>query len=320
MQTEEEDYKAKVDLLTDKVGALSAIRARIEKVDKVLAKLPSMPRAKQTTTLAQARRFLLGRQTDRLPVGTTKILGRVVNEVTSLRNGVILNSLRPKDLVLTTTQAATEELSAMLRKTRLARSKLTSAIFNQEDVTDESRRVLQNAREQDKIPPFNGKEFVLARVPIAFTFANKKQASVGFLQKDVLTRLGFKSDNVDGYTILHNQLVVGVDPAATYNRSLDVEHNQVIMEKKRTKERVLTYKGGRPTFVEKNTDMKPIQIAERVCDLITKKTGSRYTFMSEFSYGYKGATFFWLIKDRDYNLLQRAFPGSTKINKWGFAF
>jgi hypothetical protein len=188
------------------------------------------------------------------------------------------------------------------------------------DYTNEAL-IRKNQAAKEKIPAFNGKDFVIGRAPVAFTFVNKqKHSSVGYVDKDLLDKMGFKSDNLGGYTLLHNQMVVGIDAHAVYNKLTD-DSGKESMVRQRVKDSVITFKAGKPTRVVKARDKLHLDVAKKVKKLIEQKTNTRYEFVSEVAVGLNNGEFFWLMPVADLNRLARAFPGGhAKINKWGFAF
>ena len=303
-----------------RISGLTTLHAKVRKVDKALLDLPNLSKGAQAKLLTSAINYL--QAPEARPVGTSKVIAKVTNELRSIKEGIASGVVSKNDMVLLSGKEAIADLA---KKLEAANAQLAAAvnggILDNTNLSPEEQLLLRNSKLKDKIPAFNGKDFVLARAPVAFTFANKKHTSVGYLNKEILDKLGFKSDNLGGYTILYKQLVLGVDPAAAYNREFDIDNNQVSFEKKKVKERTLTYKGGKPTFVQKNVEVKQIDQAERILKLIAKKTGIEYTFVSEYGVGHKDGYFFWIIPAKDAARLARAFPGGmNKISKWGFAF
>jgi hypothetical protein len=145
---------------------------------------------------------------------------------------------------------------------------------------------------------------------------------VGYVGEDQLAQQGFKTDNLGGYTILHNQMVVGIDAHAVYERKVsDDERKEVNLVRHRVKDEVVTFKGGKPTRVMKARDKQHIDVARKILKMIERQYNTKYAFVSEQAVSLNGGEFFWVMPAADMVRLSRAFPGGhVKIDKWGFAF
>jgi hypothetical protein len=320
MQTEVSlgEKQERLDILQAKLTDLTDVKLKIRKLNHVLADLAIVDRRKQLSLILSALKYVGRIETP--PNGVKPLLVMVTNELQSLREGIQANIVRPNDLVLTASVQAVTKINEIIASVRNNIQKLEAAIGDFTTDTNEAL-IRKNQAAKEKIPAFNGKDFVIGRAPVAFTFVNKqKHSSVGYVDKDLLDKMGFKSDNLGGYTLLHNQMVVGIDAHAVYNKLTD-DSGKESMVRQRVKDSVITFKAGKPTRVVKARDKLHLDVAKKVKKLIEQKTNTRYEFVSEVAVGLNNGEFFWLMPVADLNRLARAFPGGhAKINKWGFAF
>jgi hypothetical protein len=113
-----------------------------------------------------------------------------------------------------------------------------------------------------------------------------------------LKQSGFKADTVGGYALLHNQLVLGINPQELLklNKGQREEGKEIPRAQ---------WLGG----------------AERVKKMIEKQMKVKLTFVDEKPYGGAGGAWFWLMPEREAAMLKNAFPGKAiHVQKWGFAF
>ncbi len=320
MQTEVSlgEKQERLDTLQAKLADLHDVKTRLRKLNHVLGNLAVVDRRKQLGLIKSALAYVARIETP--PNGVKPLLVMVTNELQSLREGIHANVVRPADLVLTASVQAIGRVDELIKSAANNVQKLEAAIGDFSTDTNEAL-IRKNQAAREKIPAFNGKEFVVGRAPVAFTFVNKQRhSSVGYVDKDLLDKMGFKSDNLGGYTLLHNQMVIGIDSHAVYTKLTDEDGKESIV-RQRVEDTAITFKGGKPTRVLKARDKQHFDIAKKVKKLIEQKTNTRYEFVSELAVGHANGEFFWLMPVADLARLAKAFPGGhAKINKWGFAF
>lgn len=322
MQTEDslDERHDRREALQARLASLDEIKIKLRKLNVALGNLAVADLKNQLGLLTAATRYL-----DRIehpPAGVRPLLVTISNELQSIREGILARSVKPTDLVLTAGVQAVTRIDEMTAKVQSNLQRVEAAI-NGTQLDNSEALILKNKQAKEKIPAFNGKDFVVARAPVAFTFQNKENhSSVGYVDKEMLQKLGFKSDNLGGYTILHNQLMIGVDAHAVYDKVESEDPNQKpTLKRKRVKESAITFKGGKPTKVMKARDRMHIDVAKQVKKLLEAKTNQRYEFVSEVAVGLNGGEFFWLMPAVDHSRFSRAFGGGhAKIARWGFAF
>lgn len=322
MNTEDslDERHARREVLQARLASLDEIKTKLRKLNIALGNLAVADVKKQLGLLTAATRYL--DQIEHPPGGVRPMLVTISNELQSLREGIMARVVKPTDLVLTAGVRAVKNIDEMIAKAQSNLARVEAAINGTQLDTSEAL-ILKNQKAKEKIPAFNGKDFVVARAPVAFTFQNKENhSSVGYVDKEMLEKLGFKSDNLGGYTILHNQLMIGVDSHAVYDKIESEDPNQKpTLKRKRVKESAITFKGGKPTKIMKARDRLHIDVARQVKKLLEAKANQRYEFVSEFAVGLNGGEFFWIMPAADHSRFAKAFGGGhAKIARWGFAF
>ncbi len=315
----EDERTERLEKLNARLVAVNAVKLKIRKLNAFItegALRIESPKAMKMH-LAVAAKYV--QNIEKPPQGVRASLTIIQNELQSFSEGLTGKRVNPTDVTLKACVQAIKILDDIRAKIESNITKLSAS--DEERIGPDEQLLLKNREAKEKIPPFNGKSFVVCRVPVAFTFANKKHSSVGYLNQEVLDNLGFSTDNLGGYTILHKQLMIGIDPLAAFNREADVENNTIELKRKRVKEPTVVFKKGNPTRVMKSKDVEHIDEARRVLKLMQTKTGVKYAFVSERGVGFNKGEFFWVMPEADINRLARAFPGgANKIDKWGFAF
>jgi hypothetical protein len=99
-------------------------------------------------------------------------------------------------------------LSALVESSRHRLEKIvadSSAESDMEDFYKNAGEVIKRTEhEAVKILPIKDKPFVLTRAPIV--------PMDGSISAEKLPQLGFKSESISGYPVIHNQLVLGINP------------------------------------------------------------------------------------------------------------
>lgn len=140
----------------------------------------------------------------------------------------------------------------------------------------------KNSKHKSKLPKskFSKKTLVVMEVPIIPIF--KKMITPKELES-----LGFDIQSVGFYSVLENQLVVGINYQYTKEQNI------------------------------KNKDY-----INHVTQSLSKKTGHSYMVLDDkpIKYGNSGFLYYWLIDEKDLNRLTRAGVREAGIANWGFAF
>jgi len=284
--------KAKLEL---RAKALVELKAKLEKATVKVSKLYVVEKPEQLKRLTSALKSVSSIMENRPPVGVSKALKACVNELTSLREGVYVGAaVDKKTLSILACTNAVKQVETLIEATK---KKIENVGKDEQDVMaaaeeqsyQEIEKVLEmTQKESQNIDQLHKRPFVLTRVPVI-------PLSKGPLNVSVLQKVGFKTDMVSGYTVMHNQLVLGV--------------NKQMLELK---------KGG----ISRVIDTKVVlDKALEVKKMVEKQTGAKYQFVTEKPYGASGGAWFWLMTERDLNLFAKSFPGGhVKLERWGFAF
>jgi hypothetical protein len=319
MQSEvsQDERAERAQAVQARLTRLTEVHTKLRRLDVALANLSVAPRKKQLALIASAARYV---DSIEPPPGVRPLLSSVRNELRSLDEGIRAGVIPNEDILLLSGVRAikgVEEL-AIKAANNIQRLKASGPLDRDEAL------IRKNQSLKEKIPAFNGREFVVGRAPAAFTFANtQKHSSVGYVNPDLLDQQGFKTDNLGGYTIIHNQLVIGIDAHAVYTRKVDPEgtNKRAELVRLKVKDEVIRFSGGKPRTVKQARDKKHIDLARNVLKMVERQFNTKYAFVSEQSVALNGGEFFWVMPAADLVRLARAFPGGhVKIDKWGFAF
>lgn len=255
--------------------------------------LADKPRQLKALTKAMAR---VEELRERKILGTRKMLDKCTNELVSLREGLFTGDVESTDqaqLALTTCSESLSEVTAMIASTQL---RLASANTEDQEVAaaeadDEATifTINKNKELKNGLPKLGERKFVVGRAPIVVVTSSSQVKRQGqpaaFVDRRKLEEYGFKVDNLDGYAILHNQQVIGI--------------NKRLLKPKQT----------------------AAQVADAVCQHLSVQTKKNMAFVLKSSYAYNGAVWFWIMPELELNKFAKAFPGGhVKLNEWGFAF
>lgn len=290
-------------VLADRVTRLTEIRNSINKLVTALSNLAMCEQPRQLTNLTGALRYVKTLASSELPSGMRTELRKIQNELVSLREGVFTDSVKPSDLTLV---AAVTALAELDRRIKAANDELATEEIQPLDASEEM--ILRNQTYKEKLPAIGDKEFVVGRVPLTFgTTPSRNQTGVSFMNLALLERQGFKAESLDGYTVLHNQLVIGIGHKALEGAPIIQKTLKKFDDEGRRIEKVLK----RATSA--------YDIAEQIVALVELKTGNKWVLVTDKSYRYNGAVWFWAMRDKDAARLGKALH-SLNIPRWGFAF
>lgn len=326
LESADPDNLAKVQ---ERRARLVTAEVRLQKLNVALATIGVAEKSRQLQLIRSAFAFVekIG-DGDPIP-GMKKILGTINNELVSLRDGIRTGEAKGADLFLTTGVEAVKQVKAKIAKTDVLIAQLQAGSDSHMDQNE--KLINENRGHMDKLPNLSGsdKEFAIARMPVAFTFQNKQgHSSVGYVSPEALDLVGFKVQNVAGYTIIHNQVVIGINAKAIQMPVFDDEGKlaldeggRPITEVMKIKEVKTTFKGGKPTKKAVRRPKTLKDVADKVIELLNQKSpGANYELVSDKPQGAKGAGWFWVMPAKDIKRLAKAMPGNhVGIAKWGFA-
>lgn len=315
-----DEKQERLVLLQARLSLLADVHTKLRKLNVYLGSIAVSDKQRQLKVLRSATNYL--ETFKEVPTGVKPLLATIANELVSLREGIMADAVQSKDLVLISGVRAVIAVTD-LQVVALAHKARIESQLNVEGATDENEAlILKNQKFKAAIPKLGSKDFVVARAPVAFTFQQKNgHSSVGYVDTGSIASLGFKVDNLGGYTVLYDQLLVGVNTDAVFDVSSENTNGKTVKTRQRVSENAITFKKGTPTKVVKRRDKDYLDVALHVKKQLEKRTNQPYAFVSETPQGHEGGHWFWLMPTRDLNRLARAFPGGhAKINRWGFAF
>lgn len=145
-----------------------------------------------------------------------------------------------------------------------------------------SEQTLERYRSYSAIvKSLNGKDFVIHRAPII-------PMSTPPIQFEKLAALGFAAEKLGGYTVLEDQMVLGLNSGYT---------QKALQELRKT----------------------PAATAEMIVGQLEQKSGRKYEIIHGQGKGV--GQWWWLMTSKDLDRLRQAcMGGRMKITNWGFAF
>ncbi len=202
-----EGQKAKIEA---RVQSLGILISKLSKVEAFLSVLPTLEKKRQLKRLANASTGLRELMATSLPQGAKKHIEACLNEVISLREGIYASNteLDQTLLALTASAKARTELLALVESSRHRLEKVVADSSSESDLEDFYKNagevIKRHEHEAAKIVSIKDKPYVLVRAPVV--------PMDGSINAEKLPQLGFKSDSISGYPVIHNQLVLGVNP------------------------------------------------------------------------------------------------------------
>lgn len=274
---------------------LLKLKAKLQRLIDSVARLYVVPADQQYTKLTAARKRVVAIVEEGAPVGTTKYLRACLNELTSLREGVYTGArVDKKTLSLLAAQAAIARVDALIAKSqeRAQKSAVEADSSNDPLFHDDVAKVIKRSQDESKqLQSLKDKDFVLSRVPLVAIAAS------GIIDANRLTNEGFEAESLGGYPVIHNQLVLGINP-----KSIQLTKAQATKGKEIPRD-------------------KWLETATAIKKLIEKKTKQKLHFVDDRPHGSSGGAWFWLMPDYEINGFAKAFPGkAVKLRQWGFAF
>lgn len=326
----ESDANERLEAAQLRLARITEAETRFQKLTAAFTKLPFSEKPDQLKLIRSGLAYLDRIDESRVQ-GIKGLTATVRNELSSLRDGIKTGGLTEADLHLQAAVKALNSVREMRAKAAGVIDILQAGIENQ--MLDRNEQLLlKNKQFKEKLPSFvnSEKEFAVARAPISFTFQNKQgHSSVGFVNTDMLGLAGFKVENLAGYTILHNQLVIGINVKATKKPALDkngdalvdADGKAVLVDRTIT-EKVNKFKAGKPITVKQRRSMTTHDLALQVLDDLRQRTKQRYALVSDKpAVGHNGGIWFWVMDPADIKRLAKSFPGGhIGIAKWGFAW
>lgn len=323
MSTQHEEAVASEDatrlkLMQSRLVKLEATEVKIRKLNHVLGSMAVSERPRQLSLLKQASAYV-AKIADDAPAGVNASLVIIANELQSLREGLAAKSIKSKDMVLLSGVRAVKSIGEIKAKLQ---GHITRAEARLSEVTAGSpaeNLLLRTKEISTQIPNLNGKDYAVIRAPVAFSFAspNGKHTSVGYVDSNKLTQLGFKVENLEGYTIIHNQMLIGVNTDAVKNT--EGKDGKYLVDM--ITEKAIKFKGGMPVKVQTKRPKTLADVAAEVVKLIELKTKTPYTLVSATPSRHSAALWYWAAPVKDVMRMGKAFPGGhAKVTQWGPAF
>lgn len=210
-----------------------------------------------------------------VPRGLTVEARKVINELISAAEEAQSSK---KPIVLSNFRRFVQAIRTEHKKAKARLLEIDSATADQDLQTlyDRAQKIIKETqREQKNLDSLTNKPWAIARVPVIPIIKN------GFNIPQA-ERQGLQVDNLGGYLMLRNQMVVGI------------------------------------ARLEKG--QKPLDAVQELLPLLIGATGRKLTLVSNKGARYKGNLWYWIADDHTLNALRKSAIGSLQINDWGFGF
>ena len=264
--------------------------ANLQKVANVLAKiqgrisgLPVMGTDQRRSVLRKAIASIDKMTSQKAcPVGTATPLRKLRNDLVSIQE--ISGNLTAKTSMLRSTQIVStmEAVNSLIAKSQVklqADDSLSVGRADYSNAFSEAEKILKRNNEAVKrLDSINNRPFTLVRVPLVVI-------SDPAINVSMLDRSGLKSEDLAGYPLLHNQMVLGVSKKA-------------FEEQKRVK--------NIEDFVQELLQVLRKQVKKPL--VLVDSTATRA----------KNALWFWVADERDVDRIIKAARGRLNIKRWGF--
>lgn len=282
-----------------RLTALKQLRANLSEATIAVSQLYVVSKPKQLQKLTAALKVVKEISESKPPVGVKAHLKAALNELTSLREGVYVGAAtNKKDLSIISCTEAIAHVDQLIEAAQKSYdSKKVTAGPDDQLWTEEIEKVIQQtAEESRKLESLKNKDWVISRVPVIAVAKASNKAATGYLSVEAIKRAGIKAESLGGYPVLHNQLVIGINP-----RVFGLTDEQKAKGKSIPRE-------------------DWFRVADEVRKLIQKQTKQRLQFVDERAYGAAGGAWFWLMPERELDMFASAFPGkAVKLQNWGLA-
>ncbi len=278
-EREDAEKRAKVEA---RITSLKKTIGHVTEANGWLALLPTLSTvdAKEGLLAKALRRVNAICEHPNLPMGASKPMRKMRNELVSAREGLVTDGVLA---AFTEGTSALEELQRVL-----ASAEDTHMILlhgndaYMEKLYDRAKEIIQRTgNEARRLESLKDKPMVISRVPVV-------PLTDPPLNTDVLSRMHVKTENLGGYPLLHNQLVIGINREA------------------------LT-KSGRKTE-------KPMEAVERYLKVLSKQMGRNIMPVSTEGVPGSGGVWYWLADEKTINALRKAGRDQLKIRSWGFGW
>jgi len=289
-----DDHVLRKDKLQARALALRELAVKFQKIEQGVIEAHLMEAPKQKSRLNAVLAAVQKLHASPLPMGAKRHVGVCLNELVSIREGIhsSAKNVDKKTLTMIATSAARKEILAMAASSENRMEKIlaeSSSTDDMEEFFKNAADVIQkHAPKAEQLKAIATKPFVIARVPVV--------PADGGISAERLARVGVDAESLGTYPVIKNQMVIGINP-----RFLLGEHSGEIKGEKAAK-----------SIREEAT---------RLLKRLERETKTKLQFVCDRSYSYKGGTWYWLMTDRDLDLVARVSPGNRiKISRWGFAF
>ena len=300
MSTEMQELHLYIPMLRDRIASASAFRRKIQQLDACMLTYKTARPEMQSNMLRQAVVFL-SKSPENVPQTLRKNIDLLVNELTSLQEGVAESLVSQEEFQILSSPRILEKIDSLIQETeeRIARAEERMGASSGPSTT-----LLQDLRRSVVVPELGAANHVAFRGPVVFSFLNGRHSSVGYIEERKIEEAGFRASNLEGYTVLYDQLLLGVRAS-----SEKISVSRVVST------------GGRQKIVQREREGTMYDTALSVLAHMSVDENRRFSLVSEKPSRADGISWFWAGADSDLSRLSRAWPGGhLQVSSWGTAF
>lgn len=290
LEAETRELEGKTAKLNRRVEALTNLERDLGEVNATLASVYMCERPVQKKMLRSALEKL--NAYERVPVGAAAPLRKAKNELVSMREAVHTLSAATKkksEFSLVSCLEAHGEIGRLLKAAQESLQQVDKPEHNATEVNaTEMDDILKKTRSH-QLPPMNKSGYALGRAPVIPNLN---------VSAEKLTRLGFRADHSSGYTVVHDQLVLGIS-----KKFMDEHKLKQYAAAQKLTEMLGKHLSKSPT---KDSQGKPAKLI-----LVSKHPAAATNL--------RGVAWYWVMREKEWNNFARA-SGKVGDLKWGLAF
>jgi hypothetical protein len=276
-----------------------ALKSRLQEVLSIQGRLANLSDQPVNIRRSRVRQSLLILEGFKSLSGVNKPIKAVINELRSILEGMTSGAeMQDSDYSVVWIDYALDKIRSAiyanekaLRELHMSEEELESQ--PEEELYKGFEEVLASAREEANaadLASIKTREWTVVRAPIV------PMSKSGIFDATKFQKNGIKCDNMAGYPMFRNQLVIGINKAM-----LNVTDKERSSGAAIPRERVLS-------------------AATKVKRILEKKTGQRLQFVDQRPHGAQGGAWFWLMPERELNAFAACCPGQRiQLLNWGFS-
>lgn len=283
LEVEARETETKTTKLQARITRLNELDKAFDKVVASLANLYLVDRKVQKKLLANALSELA--EFDKVPVGAAAPVRMARNELVSMKEAVVTisASTKKREFAIIACMEAHKTIKELIVKANV-KLKEGDKERNPKEVNAAEMEDILKKTEGHQLPKPGKGGFAVGRAPVIPALN---------VSADKLTKSGFKVDYSSGYTVVHNQMIIGFD--------------KTFMDQ----------------FKKGSKKLAQGEAAQKLCQFVSRQLKSKLILVSKHPAVAKdlhGMAWYWVMPEREWDLFAKATAGKAGDVKFGFAF